>query len=201
MGRWFEWNTQTLEIEKLIEYLYPWQIEHILKYWRNKDTYIAGILQNPNSKIHNFIKNGLIREYHRNGQIKHEAFYINDKIDGVSRGWFDNGQLEYEHFYKNGIRIRVWKNWYRSGKIQYVQHYNRKGQQHGHIISYYENGQVSWEQYMKNGINKDGVSYLSWYENGNKQAQLKYFKGQLIERNHWSINGELDYSQKIDARS
>ncbi len=173
------------DIEKLVDYLYPWQIEHILNHWYDKEHYLAEILQNPNSKIHNFIKNGLIREYHKNGQIKHEAFYINDKIDGASRGWYDNGQLEYEHFYNHGVSIGVWKNWYKSGKIQYVQPFNKKGQHNGHVISYYENGQVRWEQFVINGVNEDGVSYLSWYENGEKQAQLTYKGGKIIERKNW----------------
>ena len=177
-------------IEKLIDCLHPWQVEHILEKWNDKDKYIAKILQNPKSKIHNFIKNGQIKEYHKNGQLKHEAFYINDKIDGVSRGWYDNGQLEYEHFYNKGVRIGVWKDWYKSGKIRYVQPFNKKGQYDGHLVSYYENGQIRWEQFLKSGVNEDGVSYLSWYENGNKEAQLRYKKGQIIERKHWKINGE-----------
>jgi len=178
-------------IEKLIEYLYPWQIEDILKNWYKKEEYLTEIIKNPNSKIHNFIKNGIIREIHSNGQLKHEAFYINDKIDGVSRGWYENGQLEYEHFYNKGVRVGIWKDWYEIGKIEYVQPFNEKGKYDGHLVSYYENGQIRWEQFLINGINKDGVSYSSWYENGNKEAELKYLNGMMIERRSWDIKGKL----------
>ncbi|WPC43404.1 hypothetical protein [Clostridium sp. JS66] len=169
-------------IEKLIQCLYPWQIEHILSHWEDKEEYFSEVLQNSNSSIHNFIKNGQVREFYKNGQLKHEAYYINDKIHGESRGWFDNGQLQYEHFYNNGIKIGLWKDWYKSGKIQYVQPFNDEGKYNGHLVSYYENGQIRWEEFLKNGINEDGVSYLSWFENGNKEAELKYLGGRMVER-------------------
>jgi len=146
-------------------------------------------LQNSNSSIHNFIKNGQVREFYKNGQLKHEAYYINDKIYGESRGWLDNGQLEYEHFYDNGIRVGLWKDWYKSGKIKYVQPFNDRGKYNGHLVSYYENGQIRWEKFLKNGINEDGMSYLSWFENGNKEAQLKYLSGRMIERKKWNLKG------------
>lgn len=178
------------DIERLIDYLYPWQIEHILEHWYNKESFLKETLQNPNSKIHNFIKNGLITEHHENGQLKHEAFYINDKIDGVSRGWFDNGQQEYEHFYDKGVRIDAWKNWYRSGKIQYIHPYNEKGELNGHLVFYYENGQIQSEEFLQNNIHKDGVSYFAWYENGNKKAQIEYLNDKIIKSKYWKINGE-----------
>lgn len=46
------------DIEALIEVLYPWQIKHILKNWAEKEKHILFYLKNPNSKIHQFIKNG-----------------------------------------------------------------------------------------------------------------------------------------------
>lgn len=44
------------DIETLIEYLYPWQIQDIIDNWRDSEEYLAKAMKNPNSKIHNFIK-------------------------------------------------------------------------------------------------------------------------------------------------
>lgn len=44
------------DIETLIEYLYPWQIQDIIDNWFKGDKYLAKAIKNPNSKIHNFIR-------------------------------------------------------------------------------------------------------------------------------------------------
>ena len=44
------------DIETLIEYLYPWQIQDIIDNWFEGDKYLAKAIKNPNSKIHNFIR-------------------------------------------------------------------------------------------------------------------------------------------------
>lgn len=44
------------DIETLIEYLYPWQIQDIMDHWSEKEEYLSDAIKNPKSKIHNFIK-------------------------------------------------------------------------------------------------------------------------------------------------
>lgn len=44
------------DIETLIEYLYPWQIQDIMDNWSGKEEYLSDAIKNPNSKIHDFIK-------------------------------------------------------------------------------------------------------------------------------------------------
>jgi hypothetical protein len=48
----------TFNVEELIEVLYPWQTEHILKNWHEKEQYILPYLEKEDSKIHAFIRNG-----------------------------------------------------------------------------------------------------------------------------------------------
>ena len=190
------------DAEKLSTLLYPWQIKDLLKNWDEKDTYVVEKLKNPNSPLHQFVKNGLVKEYHPNKKPKHEAFYINDKVDGKSLEWFDNGQLKHEHFYSNGKRIGIWKDYYPSGKIQFVQPFDDMNRYDGDMVSYYENGQRRWIQSLKNGRNTDGFTYLCWFENGDKEAELKYLDGQIIERKNWNslrqfVNHEVyDEEQK-----
>ena len=54
-------------LEELIEVLYPWQVEHILKNWYEKEKHILEYLQNPESTVHRFIKNGHVKTFHENG--------------------------------------------------------------------------------------------------------------------------------------
>ncbi|OAD39449.1 toxin-antitoxin system YwqK family antitoxin [Polaribacter atrinae] len=179
------------DAETLSEVLYPFQIEHILKNWDEKDLYIEETLKNPKSNLHSIIKNGEYEEYHDNGQLKHKALYINDKVDGIAKYWYDNGQLQKEHYYIKGLRNGTWKDYYKSGKIQFIQPFNNKGQYHGTLVSFFENGQKRMEQILENGQNIDGVSYKVWFENGKIDSELTYRDGRMIVRKNWGKSGNV----------
>lgn len=179
------------DVEKLNEYLFPWQTEHLLENWEGKDKYIERVLQNPNSNLHGIVKNGEIKEYHDNGKLKHQAFYINGKIEGKAKYYYKNGRLQREENYENGLRKGIWKNYFQSGKIEFIQPFNEFGQYHGKLTSYYENGQIRLMQEIHNGINKDGNTYKSWFENGDLEAELVFKNGQIISRKNWNSYGEF----------
>lgn len=179
------------DVERLTELLYPWQTSHILEHWEEKDRLLPKLLANPNSILHKFIKNGLVVEYHDNGKKKHEAFYINDRVDGLSKGWYPNGQLKYEHFYNCGTRTGIWKDYHLSGLTAFIQQYDEQGDLHGQVVSFFVNGNKRMEQFYEHGKNKDGVSYRVWFENGDKEAELSYLDGRMIERKNWNSLGEL----------
>lgn len=185
-------------IVELIDVLYPWQINHILENWSEKERYILEYLQNPESKLHKFIKNGHYEEFHKNGKIKHTAFYVNNKIEGEAYWWYDNGQLEKKEIYQKGVRMGECTEWYDSGRIRFIQRFDELGRHHGRLVSYYENGQIQRESFLKNGINKNGYSSFSWYESGTKEAELKYLNGQAIERKRYSRQGELTSFEEFD---
>lgn len=188
----------TFNIEELIEVLYPWNIEHILKNWDNKEQYIIPYLEKKDSKIHAFIKNGFIQTLHENGQIKHEAFYINDKIDGDGKWWHDNGQLEKIQFYKNGISRGTWQIWDRLGNLLNIHSYNTNGLLHGPYIWYYENGRKRRENHYNNGRDADGVATV-WYEDGKIESEVKYEQTLLIVRKKYDRNGKLINHEEWDA--
>ena len=178
-------SASDFDAEKLATILYPAQVRNILNTWHGKDSYLEEKLKNPDSPLHKFIKNGLVREYHENGIIKHEAFYINDKVDGKSLHWYDNGQLKNEHYYNKGRRTGTWKDYFPSGNIQFVQPFDDKGSYNGDIISYYDNGRIRIKQTWTGFRNADGVSYQSWYEDGEKEAELTYLDGKIVDRKSW----------------
>ena len=185
------------DIESLATLLYPWQVRDVLKDWNNED--IAEKLKNPDSPLHQFVKNGLVREYHENKQLKHEAFYINDRADGKAFEWYDNGQLKFEHYYNKGIRIGTWKDYYPLGQLQYIQPFNNEGRHDGKLISYYENGRIKWQRKMQNGFDVDGPTHKTWFENGAKEVELKYDKGRIIERKNWHLSGQLRNHEVYDV--
>lgn len=189
------------DAEMLSKVLYPFQTEHILKHWDEKDTYIEEALKNPKSNLHSIIKNGDYEEYYDNGQLKHKAFYINDKVDGSAKYWYKNSQLQKEYYYLKGLRNGTWKGYYESGKIQFIQPFNDKGQYHGTLVWFFENGQKSRESILKNGRNVDGVSVKTWYENGIREEELTYRDGKIIVRKNWDNEGILSIHEEFNPTS
>ncbi|MEO7215706.1 hypothetical protein [Mucilaginibacter sp.] len=179
------------DAEKLATLLYPWQIADLLENWDEKDTYVTEKLKNPNSPLHQFIKNGLVREYYEDRKLKHEAFYINDRIEGKSAEWYENGQLKYERFYSNGKNAGVWRYYDTSGNIHALQPYGETGHIDGELIYYHKNGQKQSSQFFSNGKYVDGTTSSSWFENGDKEGEVRYLNGQLVERKNWNSHRQL----------
>ncbi|MCE3227434.1 MAG: hypothetical protein K0S32_1985 [Bacteroidetes bacterium] len=186
--------------EELTGALFPWQLEHLIDHWDDSDRFLKKYLDNPDSKLHQIIKNGHHQDYYTDGKIKHEACYINNKIEGEAMWWYDNGQLKQFQNFKKGLRTGVWRQWYKSGAMQFIQPYNDAGQINGTMVSYFENGQKRWEQTQINGISADGYSYLTWYEDGSKEAELKYENGKMIERKNYDKNGALRNFEEFDPK-
>jgi hypothetical protein len=138
------------DIEFFATKMLPGQIQHILENWDDKDMVLAEKLNNPDSPLHNFIRNGLYKEHYDNGQLKHEAFYVNDKIDGEVKGWYESGELMLEEHYSKGIRCGNWKYFHENGLVYRIIQYNDKGQLDGYDTSFYSNGEKEREVIYKN---------------------------------------------------
>lgn len=65
-----------------------------------------------------FLKEGLYRKWHENGQIAVEENFKNGKQEGLGKSWHENGQVKAEGNYKNGKLEGLWKEWYPNGQIQ-----------------------------------------------------------------------------------
>lgn len=158
-------DTVEFDLEELAMCLYPWQVEHILNRWDDKGAYLDKALLNPNSILHGMVKNGLVREYYKNGRLKTEAYYINDCADGVLRGWHENGQIAYEHTFKKGIETGIWKRWNEKGEIIMTHGYDELGRYHGSLRTYYDNGQIRSETVYNHGFANE-ISSCEWYRSG-----------------------------------
>jgi antitoxin component YwqK of YwqJK toxin-antitoxin module len=69
------------------------------------------------------------------------------------------------------------------------------------MVSYYESGKVRWEQFIKNGVNLDGYTYLSWFEDGTKEAELEYLNGRMIKRKNYNRSGVMVNFEELDPQT
>lgn len=74
--------------EKLVHYFDNGKIKYI--YWTNAEGEYDGLLE----------------QWHRNGNKRYEAQYKNDQLHGRFKIFFENGLLASDREYKNGKRIR-----------------------------------------------------------------------------------------------
>jgi antitoxin component YwqK of YwqJK toxin-antitoxin module len=65
-----------------------------------------------------WIRHGLFRAYHENGQLASEGEYENGLETGVWRDYHDNGQLAAEGEYRNGKENGRWRFWTSSGQLE-----------------------------------------------------------------------------------
>ena len=125
------------------------------------------------------------KSYYENGQVKKEANYKNDKLEGPYTLYHENGQVKEETNYKNREREGYYISYYQNGQIknQGTYKYNRKKDM---WIEYYENGQVKeegrydyWTWDDKGNIPRQDYKDGPWrwyYENGQLKEEGTYIK-------------------------
>ena len=64
------------------------------------------------------IKDGLVKEYHPNGQLKSEIIYKDGKENGPYKWYFQNGQLQSEEIFKNDVSVGPFKYYYENGQVR-----------------------------------------------------------------------------------
>lgn len=62
--------------------------------------------------------NSLYEEYHVNGNISEQYFYIKGKKCGIYKSWYLNGQIKSEATFVDDDVIGLWKSWYLSDEPQ-----------------------------------------------------------------------------------
>lgn len=209
------------DAEKIANLIYSWQMKMLLRNWYNKDKFVEEIIKNPTSKLSKLIKNGSIKEYYTNGNLKHEAFYIIDKIDGRSKEWYEsgtikreaeyryglqygdekiwneNGTLLEEGHYTQGCKTGVWKNYTYNGNITKITPYNEQGKLQSKVEEFHPNGQKKSELAYDNGSIKDGI-YHTWFKNGSVETEKTYYERVIVEDKKWNASGELIHHEKWD---
>ncbi|RYE15019.1 MAG: hypothetical protein EOP45_18905, partial [Sphingobacteriaceae bacterium] len=178
------------DLETLARTLYPWQVKHVVRYLDDNDEIFTRLLQDPNSKLHEFIKNGEVKEYYDNGILKRRGFYHNNQPEGTIKEWYDNGNLKSERHYKSRKQAGTWKEWFEEGSLKTVYHFDDAGQLAGQMISYFDNGQKKAEQNYLNG-QPEGYGYTHWNHTGKMEYELWYKQGRIMTKKSYNDKGEL----------
>ena len=185
------------DIERISELLFPWQLQDLLDQWYDKEAIVSELLKNPDSKFHSLIKNGFVQDFYENGQLKNEATYYYDQLNGDWKEWHLNGNLKAEGNYCKGSQRGEFKNYYDSGKIKSIETYNEKGIRHGLFINYFENGIIESEMIFDCFRIKDGT-WKSWFSNGILKSERTFLDNKTIESKTYNQSGELTRHEKID---
>ena len=116
------------------------------------------------------------KTYYKNGQLKFDYNYDDDKLQGLSKEYYENGQLKAENNYKDGKWEGLCKEYYEDGQLRLE--YNYKADEFDGICKdYYENGQLKVENNYKEGKH-EGVS-KRYYENGRIEDIYNCKEGKL----------------------
>lgn len=148
--------------------------------------------ENPESEIHKFLHNGWVRTYHSNGQLKKEAHYRFNRIEGNARIWYIDGNLEYERYYVNGFQNGVQKRYYQSGELWEEIMVNDPYDGIASKRVWYKSGQLKMEAQCYLTIPEiEKMPLKTWFENGQVQKELDGTDRDNYEHKEWNEKGEL----------
>jgi MORN variant repeat protein len=141
------------------------------------------------------------RTYYKNGQLKFDCNYDNNKLQGLSKEYYESGQLKAANNYKDGKWEGLCKEYYEDGQLRLE--YNYKNDEFdGTCKDYYESGQLKLENNYKEGKH-EGVS-KRYYENGEiediyncKEGKLDglckgYYENGYLRYEHIYKNGKFN---------
>lgn len=96
------------------------------------------------------LKDGLFREYHRNGKLQFEGAFKAGRGEGRHRRWYESGKLLSEGTLTGGLDKSTMTSYYESGqpKSQYLV---KDGKGNGEWIEYHENGKKKAKTTIRNG--------------------------------------------------
>lgn len=159
-------------------------------------------------------KNGSLKEYYRNGNLKAVQRYLNDTLNDTSFFYHENGNRGSIQIYKNNQKTSCWQKYNKSGKLyweacfkkndfdgtclQYsyrnlklIERLNYKeGQKHGKQESFYNNGKPRSVSYYDKGEALSGTE--EWLENGKKLNTD--FKIIIQEQNEVLLKNKLSFT-------
>ena len=120
--------------------------------------------------------------WHSNGQMETEGYYAKGELTGQWIGWYDNGQIEYEILFEHSKGIGRWVTWHDKDQMASEIHFNNCSEipvfSESHLP--YSSGECKW------------VSQITWHENGQKESEKYYVKGQIDQwiETEWYDNGQ-----------
>ena len=135
------------------------------------------------------VGDGLIKEYHDNGQLKSEITYKDGKKNGPYTWYWDNGNISDQGAYKDGKLDGPIKVYYYTGELQ-IEGVLKYRQKVGIVRGYYKNGQLKSEGTYRNDERNGPLK--SYFENGKLRSD-ELFKNdvQVGPFQYYHENGQL----------
>ncbi len=168
------------------------------------------------------IPDGIVKEFHANGQLKVEETYLDGKLNGLRKKYDELGRIWAEEHYQNNmlegqVRIHNYfkdkvfeeeatfsanrlnglrKTFYPNGKISVEETY-KDGKLEGIRRSYYEDGPINTEEtYKDDRLNGPRMRY---YDNGKLWNSEHYMEGRLHGvRKDYYISGQVRLEEKYE---
>ena len=173
------------------------------KVYENGEYYIGPFLKG--------LRHGKGIEYYKNGTIKYDGDFVNDKYEGNGKFIYENGEYYIGHFL-NGLKHGKGKEYYKNGTIKYDGDFVKdkyegkgefiysndetykgqflKGLRHGKGKEYYKNKSIKYDgDFFKNKYEgygkyylKNGEYYFGHFLNGLKHGKgIQYYKNKSIK--------------------
>ena len=95
-------------------------------------------------------REGLAHQWHENGVLASEKFFIANRAEGAAKTWWPNGALSSLANYSNRMRHGKQKSWYPNGELAKITNYNQ-GKEEGLQQAWLPNGKRYVNYEAKNG--------------------------------------------------
>lgn len=150
-------------------------MDHDTMFYKKDMQKLTGLVYNKHGDVGIFnqgLREGLHKEWFRNGNLKDEITFKNGKKNGEFRYWDDKGQLLKDGYYKNDSLDGFIREWYHNGNIKLEVHYI-SGKMHGLRTEWYKSGHKWSEQKMENGY---VISGKHFYNDGTEITHGNFLK-------------------------
>lgn len=147
-------------------------------------------------------RNGLQKEYFRNGKVKSTGYYKEGKREGLFTFYFFSGGISQEDWYEKG-ELKISKNYAKDGRLKSYQKYEE-----GYLYEEFyfaENGEISDHLIMNAGSQelelREGHQFAiakGIMKNGGKDGIWKYYRGKdAVSGESEYVNGILSGTRKL----
>ncbi|HLP18660.1 MAG TPA: tetratricopeptide repeat protein [Chitinophagales bacterium] len=137
-----------------------------------------------------------IKTYYAEGMPRWSGAMENGKRNGLWKEYTRDGLLASEYNYDDGVLTGKAKVYFKNGKVYKDLNY-KKGNLHGEYREYFSNGQLFKSAWYEDG---DGFGDVNTYTNtGLKDRFYTLFKGKVTGINYnYDIEGKLNVTEKYD---
>lgn len=130
-----------------------------------KDHFITGEIQMHGhyTSIKKEKKIGKFQWFYKNGRLKSETEYVNNKPEGLTFSWYENGRLQFSGSNHKGKQQGYWIWFYKNGNPKHETFFT-KGKNDKYFKAYHMNGKLASFYQIKNG--KPNGDLKLYYANG-----------------------------------